>query len=55
VLDVALTPQDFPVGVTGKVLKRELRERYGDLSLCSSPENRAVAAFITDQRVSEVA
>ena len=37
VLDVALTPQDFPVGVTGKVLKRELRERYGDLALCSSP------------------
>jgi acyl-coenzyme A synthetase/AMP-(fatty) acid ligase len=55
VLDVALTPQDFPVGVTGKVLKRELRERYGDLSLCSRPLNRAVAAFITDQRVSEMA
>ena len=28
VLDVAVTPDDFPVGVTGKVLKRELRDRY---------------------------
>ena len=31
-LDIALTPEDFPVGVTGKVLKRELRDRYSDLA-----------------------
>lgn len=55
VLDVALTPEDFPVGVTGKVLKRELRDRYSDLALCSSAENRAVAAFMTDRPESAVA
>ena len=55
VLDVALTPEDFPVGVTGKVLKRELRERYSDLGLCSVPENRAVAAFMSDRPESAVA
>jgi acyl-coenzyme A synthetase/AMP-(fatty) acid ligase len=55
VLDIAQTPDDFPVGVTGKVLKRELRERYSDLALCSSRDNRAVAAFLTEQRASEVA
>ncbi|WP_179475291.1 class I adenylate-forming enzyme family protein [Mycolicibacterium vinylchloridicum] len=55
VLDIAVKPGDFPVGVTGKVLKRELRERYSDLSLCSRPFNRAIAAFITDQPDSAVA
>ena len=34
-------------GVTGKVLKRELRSRYSDLAESPLPENRAVAAFMT--------
>ena len=41
--------------MTGKVLKRELRERYSDLSLCASPVNRAIAAFMTDRPDSAVA
>lgn len=32
VLEIAATPEDIPVGVTGKVLKRELRDRYADLA-----------------------
>jgi hypothetical protein len=55
VLDVAVTPGDFPVGVTGKVLKRELRERYSDLALCSRPAHRAIAPFMSNQPASEVA
>lgn len=55
VLDVAQTPEDFPVGVTGKVLKRELRDRYSDLALRSCPENRAIATFMADRPTSEVA
>ena len=55
VLDVAVTPDDFPVGVTGKVLKRELRDRYSDLAESPRPENRAVAAFMTDRPDSAVA
>jgi 3-aminoavenalumate diazotase len=47
VLDVAVTPDDFPVGVTGKVLKRELRDRYSDLAESPCPDNRAIAAFMT--------
>jgi acyl-coenzyme A synthetase/AMP-(fatty) acid ligase len=31
-LEVVESDADYPVGVTGKVLKRELRERYRDLS-----------------------
>ncbi|MGC5343914.1 class I adenylate-forming enzyme family protein [Streptomyces sp. DT24] len=31
VLEIARTEADFPGGVTGKVLKRELREKYADL------------------------
>jgi acyl-coenzyme A synthetase/AMP-(fatty) acid ligase len=31
-LEVATSEGDFPVGVTGKVLKRQLREKYSDLS-----------------------
>jgi 3-aminoavenalumate diazotase len=31
-LEVADSDEDYPVGVTGKVLKRQLRERYTDLS-----------------------
>ncbi|MFF4170092.1 class I adenylate-forming enzyme family protein [Streptomyces sp. NPDC001744] len=30
-LEVALGDEDFPVGVTGKVLKRKLRDKYADL------------------------
>lgn len=32
VLEIARKEEDFPVGVTGKVLKRELREKYSDLT-----------------------
>lgn len=32
VLEVVAAAEDIPVGVTGKVLKRELRERYADLT-----------------------
>jgi hypothetical protein len=49
VLDVAVTADDFPVGVTGKVLKRELRDRYSDLAQGPLKENRAVAAFMTPE------
>lgn len=31
VLEIALAEEDFPVGVTGKVLKRQLREKYADV------------------------
>ncbi|PPK65669.1 class I adenylate-forming enzyme family protein [Actinokineospora auranticolor] len=31
-LDLARTDEDFPVGVTGKVLKRNLRDKYADLA-----------------------
>jgi acyl-coenzyme A synthetase/AMP-(fatty) acid ligase len=31
-LEVAQSDADYPVGVTGKVLKRQLRERYAELS-----------------------
>lgn len=31
-LEVARSEEDFPVGVTGKVLKRRLREKYSSLS-----------------------
>lgn len=58
VLDVARTADDFPVGVTGKVLKRELRDKYRDLggiAVGSCPENRAVAAFLTEPLDSAVA
>jgi hypothetical protein len=30
-LEICRRDEDFPVGVTGKVLKRHLRETYGDL------------------------
>jgi acyl-coenzyme A synthetase/AMP-(fatty) acid ligase len=49
VLDVAVNPDDFPVGVTGKVLKRQLREKYSDLAENLVKENRAVAAFMTPE------
>ena len=55
VLDVAVTPDDFPVGVTGKVLKRELRDRYRDLGESPLQQNRAVAEFMIDPRGSAVA
>jgi acyl-coenzyme A synthetase/AMP-(fatty) acid ligase len=51
VLDVARVPEDFPVGVTGKVLKRELRARYSDLAAGPHHENRAVAAFMVPAAV----
>lgn len=32
VLEIASTPENFPVGVTGKVLKRQLRDKYSRLA-----------------------
>jgi acyl-coenzyme A synthetase/AMP-(fatty) acid ligase len=46
VLQLARTADDFPVGVTGKVLKRRLRERYAQMSVSADDESRAFAAFL---------
>jgi acyl-coenzyme A synthetase/AMP-(fatty) acid ligase len=46
VLDIARAPEDFPVGVTGKVLKRTLREKYADLIAHPAKEDRAFAPFV---------
>ena len=44
-LEVAGTPDDFPVGVTGKVLKRRSGERYADITAyIASSEGRILAA-----------
>ena len=55
--DCASTPvdHDFPVGVTGKVLKRELRARYGTLKELAPRENRAIADFMAHRPDSAVA
>ena len=39
---IARTPEDFPLGPTGKVLKRELRTRFATL-LTSEPDHPADA------------
>jgi acyl-coenzyme A synthetase/AMP-(fatty) acid ligase len=46
-LEIARTPQDFPVGVTGKVLKRELREKYGNLAAHPLGSDLALDAVVT--------
>lgn len=47
-LEVAGSDDDFPVGVTGKVLKRELRERYEDVhGYLSGAHGRQIAASLT--------
>lgn len=43
VLEIARTPEEFPVGVTGKVLKRQLREKYGQLAGYLRQEDRVLA------------
>ncbi|SDP96410.1 class I adenylate-forming enzyme family protein [Lentzea jiangxiensis] len=44
-LELARTDEDFPVGVTGKVLKRNLREKYADLpAYTTSADPRSFAA-----------
>lgn len=47
-LEVALTDASYPCGVTGKVLKRELRERYSDLSAYVAEADGRVLATIDD-------
>jgi len=42
-LEVARTDADYPVGVTGKVLKRTLRERYADLGAYVGQGGRRLA------------
>ena len=44
VLEIARTPEEFPVGVTGKVLKRQLREKYRQLADYLQQEDRILAA-----------
>ncbi len=46
VLEIGRRPEDLPVGVTGKVLKRDLREKYADLATylrAAHPGNVAAA------------
>ncbi|MEV0963741.1 MULTISPECIES: class I adenylate-forming enzyme family protein [unclassified Streptomyces] len=44
-LEIAASQEDFPVGVTGKVLKRQLREKYAALSeYRQSAQGRSFAA-----------
>ncbi|MCG8927651.1 class I adenylate-forming enzyme family protein [Lentzea sp. CC55] len=44
-LELARTDEDFPVGVTGKVLKRNLREKFADLpTYTTSADPRSFAA-----------
>jgi hypothetical protein len=45
-LEVATADDDYPVGVTGKVLKRHLRERYSDLSRYVGESSARVLAAI---------
>ncbi len=46
-LEVALTDADYPTGVTGKVLKRVLRERYSDLqAYLAQGANRGLATAL---------
>jgi acyl-coenzyme A synthetase/AMP-(fatty) acid ligase len=42
-LEVARSEADYPLGVTGKVLKRQLRERYSDLSRFTEGPGRTLA------------
>jgi acyl-coenzyme A synthetase/AMP-(fatty) acid ligase len=44
VLEIAACDEDLPVGVTGKVLKRQLREKYSDLSTYVSTHAGAAVA-----------
>ncbi len=53
VLEIARSDEDYPVGVTGKVLKRRLRERYADLSAyVGSDTGRILAVAAGDARAS---
>jgi acyl-coenzyme A synthetase/AMP-(fatty) acid ligase len=42
-LEVVRSEADYPLGVTGKVLKRRLRERYGDLTSYVQDASRTLA------------
>ena len=48
VLEVARTEDDYPCGVTGKVLKRSLRERYEDLSTYLTQDDGRILATDDD-------
>jgi acyl-coenzyme A synthetase/AMP-(fatty) acid ligase len=49
VLEVAVTDTDFPVGVTGKVLKRQLREKYSSLSSYLRDSGKTVASVTGEE------
>jgi acyl-coenzyme A synthetase/AMP-(fatty) acid ligase len=49
-LEVARTDADYPVGVTGKVLKRQLRERYADLAAYAARDAERILSFESPAR-----
>jgi acyl-coenzyme A synthetase/AMP-(fatty) acid ligase len=46
ILDIAHSHEDFPVGVTGKVLKRLLRDKYADLPTYVAAADRKYVAAV---------
>jgi 3-aminoavenalumate diazotase len=51
VLEIAQSDADYPIGVTGKVLKRALRDKYGALgSYVANQVGKKLAADITSSR-----
>jgi acyl-coenzyme A synthetase/AMP-(fatty) acid ligase len=54
-LEMARSEADFPVGVTGKVLKRQLRDKYADLDayLCQGAGKSLHAALANDDRTGD--
>ncbi|MCF3961006.1 class I adenylate-forming enzyme family protein [Streptomyces fuscigenes] len=50
VLEIARTPDQFPVGVTGKVLKRQLRETYANLrNYAERADSTSLASHISEE------
>ncbi|WP_030897474.1 class I adenylate-forming enzyme family protein [Streptomyces sp. NRRL F-5126] len=50
VLEIARTPDQFPIGVTGKVLKRQLRETYASLrSHVERTDSASLASVIFEE------
>jgi acyl-coenzyme A synthetase/AMP-(fatty) acid ligase len=55
VLEIAITDEDFPEGVTGKVLKRQLREKYYDLGrYLRASDKRYIASAFTPEIGKEI-
>jgi len=45
-LEIAKSEDDFPVGVTGKVLKRQLREKYGSVETYGQQNQEKAVAIV---------